>query len=227
MDIITRDTPYNKEWILENIEKYDVNSLITKIEYSETGNIISFFVDDAVASLTIIDELLLNMDVNFDISSQLFTSKPLRNFVLLASNGNVVQTFTNNKTVMNFSVVSRMDDLYSLASGVVTINRTGWYDINYNMNMENLSNNSRTSVVGEVERKDVNSEWESVVGSKSQGYSRNAANGDYNLNIPNAYIRLSEGTQLRVVSYRSAGGGTLRTFANGSTFNIKLGEYEN
>jgi hypothetical protein len=222
--IITRVQPYSKDWLIENIDLYDVNRIIQRIEYPSVENTIDFIVNDVPEANNVIDTLLLNMDPNFLTANELYTSKPLRNFVASVSNGNIRQTFTTAPVTINFSEIARMDTLYSMDSGILTVDVDGWYEINYNLNIENLSSNSRTSVVGQLEYNSGDG-WVIISGSKSQGYSRNAANGDFNLNIPNVYVRLDSGTQVRVVAYRSAGGGTLRTFEGESTAIIKLGEF--
>lgn len=125
-------------------------------------------------------------------------------------NGATTQTYTATTTIL-FPTVVRADSDYTYSAGEVTINRDGWYEITYELTVDNGGGGRRTG----THTLEVNAT--PVAGSVSNTYHRNATDGRSTATVT-VLLNLTNGDIVRV---RSSGNASITTVADGCRLRIE------
>lgn len=125
-------------------------------------------------------------------------------------NGGVTQTFSGLTTIL-FGTNIREDLDYTYNAGEITINRAGWYKLEYALSIDN-GNNQRTTSRARMELNTTQ-----IDGTVGHGYHRNASNGETTLvGITKQNLAVND-----VIRVRVSGTSAIDTVANGCSINIE------
>lgn len=135
--------------------------------------------------------------------------------ILSRHNGNVSQTFSTTLTTLLFGTNVRTDSNYTYNSGVITINNTGNYLINFDASFASTTNNVTASQTGIYKN--------NVIVPGSLTYSNHSASSDGVFTVSSSImVPASSGDTIKVVSSRFSGSGSLVTQVNGCRLNIVM-----
>lgn len=122
----------------------------------------------------------------------------------------------------SWRLLSDAGDFSLNAAGTeLTINRAGDYELTGFVRYDQYAASDRTDVVVELERKiGTGGTWSAVDGDTSNGYSRNASNGQGVVVVP-ADATLVVDEIIRVRAWIENGSGTIQIPAYGATLRVK------